>query len=254
MARRKAEPPTEAPPPEACRQTIEDLLAVYEAPQRVSVGQAKGRHLESLHGLIAYTVAQVRASLVLIDAGHAFPAQANARVAYEYALAIQWIHLTDEGLEKFAKHGHRRAKILLDSAERAGLSIPQDIAAALEEGDDYGPSEPQLKYFEQLCRRFDPTGWLYVVYRQLSSYIHPSSAVAVSYLDRSTRPVGLVRQAQPEPRPLLWTLAFATALAVGVHEDMVRFKPNKAKVRDIATRAGLLTLLDPDPAPASPSP
>jgi hypothetical protein len=248
MARRRVQPPESPPGPQAYRQAVEDLLAVHDAHRSVRVGHSKARDLTGLHGLVAHTLEQVRAALALLDAGHGFAAQVNARVAYEHALVLQWVHLTGEGMDKFIAHGQKKTQTLLHGAVKAGLDMPSDLKAALD-GGPAGPPEPLLKNFEQLCSAFDPTGWTYLVFRQLSSTVHPTPGTALAYLDVGQDPPGLLQQATlRDDRPLLWTLAMAAALAVAVNEDLRRGKPNKAKVRDIATAVGLPTLLNPPAA------
>src|SRR5258707_15663768 len=54
--------------------------------------------------LVAHSLSQVAAALLLLHAGQPFVATANTRVALEHALAAQWVLLTYRGEERLVRH------------------------------------------------------------------------------------------------------------------------------------------------------
>ena len=109
----------------------------------------------------------LRAALLLIDAGLIFPADGNARIAFQSAVTLQWVlHTEDAEHEVHAEIQRQKVAALKEYAEIT--TLPPELQQELDESN-YKPAE-QAKIFQKMCARFSPeksTG-LYLMYRRLS--------------------------------------------------------------------------------------
>ena len=232
---------------EELRSVIDDLLHLHQATPSITVGRGKIQRLMLLHGLVEHSLVTVRAGLILWDAGDRAGFPVLARVAFEHALVAQWVHTDPDGLEGFMtltdNKQRKFLKTLPEMAERA-----DELQAALDAYGDHMASPPEMHSFEQTCQAFDPSGWMYLMYRVLSDYVHPGQGTFDRYVTHSDDPAEpatlRIRPFDPNPDAALTTLTLATVLASGVYEDIRRTKPNKAAVKRIAARVGMTPLLE----------
>ena len=116
-------------------------------------------------------------------------AASSTRVAFEHALAAQWVLLTDDGERELVNwmkgQHHKRGKELADALSRlasepgaSALSLDQFQPRVLvgEESDASGWSVANA------CSRFADTKLFYDIYRNLSQAEHPSLGLISTHL------------------------------------------------------------------------
>ena len=154
--------------------------------------------------LAAHALNHVEAALEL-RARLPWVAKSSARIAFEHALTAQWVLLTDGGEQRLAAYfserdyvRHRRyinavadlSNKDTDFAAVHGLSQDELESLAGER-----PENSKFPTFEQMCARFDSTGLLYHVQRDLTQAIHPSNGLVIAHL---------LRNADGTPRGVDW--------------------------------------------------
>ncbi len=221
------------PDEDALRQAYDDLMSLWDAQEHVRVGRQKARRLFLMHGLIAHTVAQAQAASTLLkDPQTAACAEVNARVAFEHAVTAQYVYLCPNGLEEFEQLiRYREFKFQRAVMRLPNITLPDDmerISAA---------AKPKMDNFFWLCERFDESGWLYLPYRVLCTSTHPSNGTLSRYLEQGEGDLPQLRTygVADDERSTLWAIVFSALMVVAVLEDLRRFKPNKARVRRIAS-------------------
>jgi hypothetical protein len=171
-----------------------------------------------------------------------FVAVTNARVAFEHALAAQWVLLTREGeisLVRHMEYGYlTRAKAFAKAAD-----CPDELKDIVVSEPADGPQRAWS--VEMACARFDTSGLLYDIYRNLSQAIHPSYETLRAHIDIDRLGSDAVRiSGSGDLKPmteLLRALGVSSVWAIDVLERLRVGQPNLAKVEKIA-RAGLIPI------------
>lgn len=239
-----AEPPDSGEPTEAeYRQAAEACIELFESGTTHTVAVAKRQRFLAIHGLVAVTFQQTKAALLLIDNGLAAASAPNVRSAFEHAIIIQWLHNNREAaIEDFINKTLGKTKVVVEKGQKLGWEIPQDVYDELTR-DAPPVNDARIGHFDQICREFDPTERLYLYYRGLSSQTHPTLENAAQYMTGTPeQPELLVRSRMQNSYHLIWGCAFSSILALACREDLVRTKPNKAKVNRIAEAVGIVPL------------
>jgi hypothetical protein len=171
-----------------------------------------------------------------------FVAATNARVAFEHALAAQWVLLTHEGEIRLVRHmeyGYlTRAKAFARVTD-----YPDDLKdiATAEPAD--GPKRAWS--IEMACARFDSSGLLYDIYRNLSQAVHPSYGTLRTHIDIDYLGSNAVRiSGSGDLKPMTElprALGVSSVWAIDVLERLRVGQPNLAKVEEIA-RAGVIPI------------
>lgn len=245
--RRKQELATAPPDEQALRDCLEQLLAYHAEWQSISLGHKKEKSFRIVWGLIAHTIAQAEAALILLDHPHlGLCAEVNARVAYEHALLAQYAHQRRDGeaqLEELMKFYDRSLGVALQK-----LGLEGELGKLAGQSAGSKAKRPDIAEFTHLTECFDTSGWFYASYKMLCQSVHPSSLTLARYLviDESTgRTVGMLRYAQPEGKnAVLWTLTLAVLLALGVQEHLRKGRPNMSKLRRVGAPVGMYPLLE----------
>lgn len=201
--------------------------------------------------MIAHSLNQVNAALLLLRADRPFVATANTRIAFEHSLAAQWVLLTHGGEKRLVRN--MEAGYLLHAKEFSkAVSDPPELKDIVNrspvEGKDRSYSVPMA------CSRFDQSGLLYGLYRDLSQSIHPSLETLRAYvnvykLESHKVDVDPEGRLQVSPR-LYMALGFSAVMAVDVLERMRCGQPRLAAIEEIARVASLpfdLALSDSEP-------
>ncbi len=123
-------------------------------------------------------------------------ARSSARIAFEHALTAQWVLLTDSGEKRLADYFSERDYVRRNRYVEAIVELGQnDTSFAARHGLSNGelesiagrrPEKSGFPTFEQICARFDPTGLLYDVQRDLTQSVHPSNGLVIAHLLRNT--------------------------------------------------------------------
>jgi hypothetical protein len=122
-------------------------------------------------------------------------ARSSARVAFEHALTAQWVLLTDSA-EKwlavwFSERDYVRRSRYVEAVVELGnndtsLAALHGLSSAeLESIAGQRPEKSSFPTFEQMCARFDSTGLLYDVQRDLTQSVHPSNGLVIAHLLRN---------------------------------------------------------------------
>jgi hypothetical protein len=222
------------------RQAITDLLKLLDGIASIKVNQRKVRHANLLHGLCFYVHDTTKAALMLIDQGHGPSAAALTRVAVEHATMAQWIVLQPDGVDKYRADLEAQAKTFAAKVTGVGIEMPPDLAGAYKRYQK-AKAVQEIRQTEQMFQAVDPTGWMYIQWKTLCGYVHPSSTTAAIYAHE--KPDGSVEwHREPEGMPdraLLFSLALSMTLATAPLLDLVKGKPHKKKLTKIAESAQL---------------
>lgn len=217
------------------RRAAEQAIGHFLSAPKYRVGPSKQQLFETAFPFAAHAINQVRAALLLIDAGYAFPAESNARSAIEHAVTVQWMIFTHDGRKAVAAELIRDFAAVVNDAKNF-TELPDDLT--LRPPDGYTSDGP-ARSFEKMCRRFDDSRSLYVMYRRLSGSVHPSLSSITQYLDHGEEQVtGL--NLEPDPTPdvdLMWACGLAAVFSVSALETLRHSRPYKAKIRKIAEEA-----------------
>lgn len=243
----RAVPNADAPSEETLRAALETMLTWHRDWDNITLGHRKQRDFWMIWGLVSHTIAQAEAALVLVDdARLALCSEVNARVAFEHALLAQYVHLHPEGHEKLGQltafQSRRLAESLKDFPMDEGLADAQRELLSQPK-----IKRPDIADMATLLKAFDPTGTLYVPYKLLCQTVHPSGSTMTRYmvLDEDEHPRQMRQYALlDDKRAVVWTIALAVLLALGVQEDLRRAKPNKPRLRDLAATIGMTPLLE----------
>lgn len=107
----------------------------------------------------------------------------TVRSIVEHALVLQWvIDEGDEALHALAEHGEKNRRKLLRELEESGWPIPPEV----EQQEAKSPEVPHrlagtISSFFNICNIYDARK-LYVSFRLLSAYAHPSVPGATAYI------------------------------------------------------------------------
>lgn len=200
--------------------------------------------------LAMHTLAAVELALTVVD-DKPWVAAGIASIAFEHALAAQWVLLTDGGehdiVEWMQYEADKRSQSFYE-----GLGKPEEYKSLAA---TTGPKPPYNVY--NACTRFTAhqAGKLfYDIYRNLSEGAHPSIGSLTGYLDfdpaelvvRHREPTGTLTRAGHTATGL----ACAALWALDAVEELHRTTTRLAHLRDIGDAAELpFSLRAPDTKP-----
>lgn len=184
--------------------------------------------------LIAHALNHVSSGLANISQ-LPFVAATNARVAFEHALAAQWVLLTYEGEIRLVRHmeyGYlTRAKAFAHATD-----YPEDLKNIVAAEPADGPQRAWS--IEMACARFDTSGLLYDIYRDLSQAVHPSYETLRTHIDidrLGSSPIRISGSGELKPMTELpRALGVSSVWAIDVLERLRDGQPNLAKIEEIA--------------------
>jgi hypothetical protein len=187
--------------------------------------------------LVAHSLSQVRAALMLVRANQPFVATANTRVAFEHALTAQWVLLTYGGAERLVRHmeaGH------LTSTKEFSKAVgdPPELSDIISRSPADGPARSYS--VPMICDRFSQDKLLYNLYRHLGQSVHPSLETLGAYLnvhDLDSHKVNAVGERVPPD--LYMAIGFSAVMATEVIERLRLGQPKLAVIEKIAQVASL---------------
>ncbi|WP_433828528.1 hypothetical protein ACQP2E_04045 [Actinoplanes sp. CA-015351] len=202
------------------------------------------KRFNATYPVVAHAMAQVVAALSLHAQGLGYAARANIRVAFEHALAAQWVIHTHEGEEALIGSMSRLHRNVVQGMRDGGVVIPENLQADL----NHPVGEPQLK-IQAVADRFDGgTKGIYGLYRHLTGAVHVSLATLAAYIDwrGEDHPPALRLAAEPDADPdQLLVLGWSPVLALSAIESLRSGHPYLAKIRDLAAAHELVPDLGP---------
>lgn len=102
---------------------------------------------------------------------------ALTRVAIEHATMAQRIVLQPDGVDQYLAELEAQAKTF---AAKSPASESKSRARPRRGHKRYDKARPvqEIRQTEQMFQAVDPTGWMYVQWKTLCGYVHPSSTTA----------------------------------------------------------------------------
>ncbi len=173
------------------------------------------------------------------------------RVAFEHALAAQWVLLTEDGEQGLVDYmrwqQNKRSRDFADALDRlasdpamAGLGLDESVRQALV-GD---PPDSRGWSVIDVCSRFSDTKLFYDIYRNLSQAEHPSPGLIAAHLAvtpaEGQRDISVDGALRPSIDVLL-TLALSALWSLYVLEQIREGQPHAATVAQIGRDARLPT-------------
>lgn len=169
-----------------------------------------------------------------------FVAATSARVAFEHSLAAQWVLLTHGGETQLVRHMEYSYLTRAKAFARA-IDYPDDLSKIVATEPADGPERAWS--VELACARFDTSGLLYDIYRDLSQAVHPSYTTLRTYINLDDRAADAVQiSSSGELKPMTElprALGVSAVWAIDVLERLRTGQPNVAKVENIARAGGI---------------
>jgi hypothetical protein len=109
------------------------------------------------------------------------------RSILQHALVLQWlVEVGDSANDAVSEYGDDNTRLLLQTMQQANWPpIPGfNITASLRPQSPH-PLVSKIKNFEELCILYSAR-MLYVTFRLLSAYVHPTSVGAMAYIDQAS--------------------------------------------------------------------
>ena len=228
------------PTDEQYRQTVLGFAELLDGIGSFKFNRRKERDALLLQGLVFYVRDTARAALILIDNGHGAGAAALTRVAIEHATMAQWLYLQPDGAEKYLAEMEAQAKTFAAKVRKVGLAMPDDLKDAYERYETARPIQ-EIRQTETMFNAVDPSGWMYMQWKTLCGYVHPSSSTAARYIQEEDdgSVVWLKHPDSIPDRALLFSLALSMGLATAPLLDLVHSKPYKKRLIAIAQAGGV---------------
>ena len=128
-----------------------------------------------------------QAVLTLRRAGLEHEAAPIVRSIVQHSLVLQWmVEVGDEAIKAVAEYGDNNTRLLLDTFAKAKWEAPEGFDPEVPPRPAVAnPLVSKLKNFEELCIRYDARK-LYVTFRLLSAYAHPTPIGALAYFDQAS--------------------------------------------------------------------
>jgi hypothetical protein len=139
----------------------------------VSVNSEHQFAFQAVFGWWAWINRSSKLILVAHDAGLGHESAPNVRSIVEHTLVMQWV--ADAGFDAIAAvatvDDERRRK-LFDEAVLAAWPLPEGVTRPEATKHQL---RRKIENFGELCRDYEGAGDLYVAYRLLSTYVHPTA-------------------------------------------------------------------------------
>jgi hypothetical protein len=166
---------------------VEQLTGALEGLAAVGSIQVKpgsSRVFIVAYGWWAYLTRSGQAVLTLRRAGLEHEASPIIRSILQHGLALQWLIDTGDGaVDAIDEYGNHNIRLLLDTMTKAKWSpVPGLNMTPLPKPASPNPLVTKLKNFEELCIAYNARE-LYVPFRLMSAYVHPTSVGARAYFD-----------------------------------------------------------------------
>jgi hypothetical protein len=129
-----------------------------------------------------------QAVVVLRRAGLEHESGPIVRTILQHGLVLQWlVDGGDQAVDAVAQYGHDNLRKLLQTLSDANWELPEGFAVPVLPAPSSAlqPLVDRLKVFERLCVEYRAKH-VYVLFRLLSGYAHPTSTSAMAYVDAGT--------------------------------------------------------------------
>lgn len=214
------------------------MIALLDGITQFSMSGAAAPYFDVFHTYAHYTCNTVRAALALFDANLVEQCRALTRVALEHAATAQWLALEPGRYETFQRNLKYEWEGTRKIAEEVGAPFANDLILHLP-AEVVGKKAQEL-HARKLFKAVDESERLYLHYKVLCGYIHPSATSARLFVSAEGHG-GLALQSPYEHGAYLdmYALAQSLALALMPYLDLARGKPHKPAMGKIAATCGL---------------
>lgn len=228
---------------ERCLRAAVRTVQMFDEPLPWEVDGPDTALFQLVYPLVCHTVEQVKAALKLIEVHLAYPAEANARIAYQHAITAQWMLLTKDsakgiGVEMLAQLDKQVSEF------GTIVDLPEELLDDTDEAERVGGSlrrHHEAQNFKTMCDRFGTEHLLYLTFRRLSGPVHPSLATMHQHLilppPAASEPFAPTLRPHSDPVPsldLLMAVAMSAVFAVNAVETLRLGQPRLARVVHIA--------------------
>jgi len=238
---------------EDCLTCIETVCVALDGLQEygIAVGDAAG--LLVMHGLAMYARDTARAAVALLRGGRTLAAGALTRVVIEHAVLAQWLRADPEGrgqlfLQQSEVERARWLEVVL-AADFDMKGAEHSARPMVDERDRLATKPKNVDaIFHTPKNLFSDTEvgrQMYLTYRNLSRFVHPSAATFGRYTE--LLPQGALRltmqlQAEQDAEAVSFYLATATVMSALPYLDATG-EPVRAAVLAAARRSSVPTTL-----------
>jgi hypothetical protein len=166
------------------------LVAAFEelaAAGSVRVLPGATRVFTAAFGWWAGITRSSQAVLALRRSGLEHEAAPIVRSIVQHSLVLQWmVEVGDAAIDAVAEYGDNNTRLLLDTLAQADWPLPDGLDASVPPRPAVAnPLVSKVKNFEELCIRYGARQ-LYVTFRLLSAYAHPTATGAMAYVDHAS--------------------------------------------------------------------
>lgn len=235
---------------------FETLEQVMKASETVALRPPKhDKRIKHLHparttllvGYANHAHAMMGTIIELLDKNRVVEAVPVVRSAYETALYAQWVYLVGDDAAKALANEHGRIrKAMQEDAAKSRSPHQRKFAPKIGDAnwDTIGSrSDPQARNFKSMLDDIDAGRELYVFYRLMSEYCHPSMVVVDHYINSdetgSYYPTFQHAPKQPDPSTWMFFTLLSACYATSPISTIIRNKSLRNTIRKIANNCSI---------------
>ena len=232
---------------------VELACTLLDAVEEYGIAEGDVPGLLVLHGLAMYAQDTARATSVLLADGQTLAAAALTRVVIEHAVLAQWLKVDPETRGSlFLQQSEVERSRWFDVVLAANFDMADPLHAALtklEEGERGPKPKNVAREFDTVKNLFgdsDQGRQMYLTYRNLSQYVHPSAVTFARYMDELPHGRLLLTrlQAGHNAEALAYYLGCAITMCTLPYLDALHEVDGAASLRAAAGAAEVATTLD----------
>jgi hypothetical protein len=223
---------------ESAIETMTSALEGLSSEGSVQIVHGRERVFLLAYGWWAFIVRCSQAVVVLRRAGLGHEAGPIVRGILQHGMVLQWLVDTgDDAVDAVAEYGDNNVRKLLRTMTDAkwppveGLTMSAPPAPVRR-----NPLVHRIEDFSQLCIAYDARQ-LYVPFRLLSAYVHPTMVGARAYIDEAT--VELSSNALGDDSPFLIQTTMCLIQATKVINQLLAGGPLRAAISQAEDLLGM---------------
>lgn len=225
------------------RRSIQGRVEFSQPGMRTNPGR-----FVAIRSLAAHTHTSTATVVALLRAGDTLSAMPVVRLAFECALRSMWLALTDDAGEAFYNEFGRGRKAVAKTLSEAESEILRDGASSVYGAEVYrerltSSSDEQAAKFFMMCHDLVGGADLYVYYRLMSEFCHPSLRIVEHYVEPNETFTDVGRLlVQPQPTdPFIWAkMATQSLVWAGTAVDYIEVtRRRRSELREAARSLGM---------------
>ena len=232
---------------------VDLACSLLDAVEEYSIAEGDVPGLLVIHGLAMYARDTARAASALLADGQTLAASALTRVVIEHAVLAQWLKVDPETrgslfLQQSEVERHRWFDVVL--AANFDLIDPVHAALTKVEERERGPKPKNVaREFDTVKNLFGDTDQgrqMYLTYRNLSQFVHPSAMTFSRYMGELPhgRLLSTRLQVVQNAEALAFYLACATTMCTLPYLDALDEVEGATSLRATAGDSEVATALD----------